>query len=164
MYLPRDGQPDQPPLVVDRNASQQPWPTYSTSWASPTVGSSSSSPSSRAVTYLFAPAGEPGAPRQAEQPAACGRAGIVGVSGSGLMPCVLCVLPCPGTHWTSLCVSVRTSFASACVCRRTVCLLCLLCVIGPVLPRLCRAVHGLHGRVAVPGRAGAGTVLNWRVG
>ena len=77
--------------------SEQPWPTYSTSWASTSVGDPSSPPSSRALTNLFGLAGEPGAPRQPDRAAACGRAGIWGVSGSDLMPCVPYVLPRLGT-------------------------------------------------------------------
>ena len=65
---------------------------------------------------LSVPAAEElGAPRQAEQPAACGRAGIVGVSGSGLVPCVLCVLPCPGTHCDKL-VCVGADVVCQCLC------------------------------------------------
>ena len=51
-----DGQPDWPLLIVDRITSNPPWATYSTSWASPAVGSSSSSPSTRAVINLSVPA------------------------------------------------------------------------------------------------------------
>ena len=78
------------------------------------------------------PAEELGAPRQADLPAACGIAGILGLSGSGLMPCVPCVLPRPGTLASCLHVSAQASFASAYVCRRTVCSLCLLSAIGRV--------------------------------
>ena len=77
--------------------SEQPWPTYSTSWATTSVGDPSSPPSSRALTNLFGLAGEPGAPRQPDRAAACGRAGFGGLSGSGLMPCLHCVVPRPGT-------------------------------------------------------------------
>ena len=48
--------------------------------------------------------------------------------------------------------------------RRVVSSPCLLCAIGSVLTRLSGALHGLHGTVAVPGRGGAGPVLNGRVG
>jgi hypothetical protein len=129
--LPRDGQPHPPPLFVVRRSSKPPWATYSTSWASPAVGSSSSSPSSRAVTILSALAGEPRAPRQADQPAACGRAGIFGLSGSWLMPRVPCVLPRPASRCSMLvrvsagvvchclCVSSDDVFAVPVVCDRT---------------------------------------------
>ena len=113
--LPRDSQPHPPPLLVVRRSSKPPWATYSTSWASPAVGSSSWTPSSRAVINLSVPAEEPGAPRQAEQPAACGRAGFWGVSGSGRMPCVPCVLPRPGTLCSML-VCVGAAVVCQCLC------------------------------------------------
>ena len=53
-----DGQPDWPLLIVDRITSKPPWATYSTSWASTAVGSSSSTSSARAVTNLSVPAEE----------------------------------------------------------------------------------------------------------
>ena len=83
------------------------------------------------MTNLSVPAEELGAPRQADQPAACGRAGFGGLSGSGLMPCVPCVLPRPGTLCTMLvcvgaavvcqclCVSSDGVFAVPVVCDRT---------------------------------------------
>ena len=84
-----------------------------TSWATPAVGSSSWTPSSRAVTILSVPAEKPRAPRQADQPAACGRAGTFGLSGSGLMPCVPCVLPRPASRCSML---VRVSAGVVCHC------------------------------------------------
>ena len=39
----------------------------------------------------------------------------MGVSGSGLMPCVLCVLPCPGTHCDKL-VCVGADVVCQCLC------------------------------------------------
>ena len=131
LLLTRDGQPDPPPQSVDRIMSEQPWPTYSTSWASTSVGDPSSPPSSRALTNLFGLAGEPGAPRQPDRAAACGRAGIWGVSGSGLMSCMPCVLPRPGTRCIMLvcvgadvvcgCLWVSSDgvFAVPVVCDRT---------------------------------------------
>ena len=113
LLLPRDGKPHPPPLLVVRRSSKPPWPTYSTSWASPAVGSSSWTPSSRAVTNLTVPAEEPGAPRWADLPAACGRAGNLGLSGSWLMPCVPCVLPRPASHCSML---VRVGAAVVCQC------------------------------------------------
>ena len=95
--LARDGQPQPAPLLGDYITSKPPWATYSTSWATTSVGDPSSPPSSRALTNLFGLAGEPGAPRQPDRAAACGRAGFGGLSGSGLMPCLPCVLPRPGT-------------------------------------------------------------------
>ena len=74
--------------------------------------SSSWTPSSRAVINLSVPAEELGAPRQAEQPAACGWAGFLGLSGSGRMPCVPCVLPRSGT----LC-SMLVCVGAAVVCQ-----------------------------------------------
>ena len=59
------------------------------------------------------PAEELGAPRQAEQPAACGWAGFLGLSGSGRMPCVPCVLPRSGTLCSML---VRVCAAVVCHC------------------------------------------------
>ena len=84
-----------------------------TSWATPAVGSSSWTPSSRAVTILSVPAEKPRAPRQADQPAACGRAGTFGLSGSGLMPRVPCVLPRPASRCSML---VRVSAGVVCHC------------------------------------------------
>ena len=104
------------PLLVVRRSSKPPWPTYSTSWATPAVGSSSWTPSARAVTNLSVPIEELGASRQAEQPAACRRAGILRVSGSGRMPCVPCVLPRPGTLCSMLaCVSAGVVCHCLCV-------------------------------------------------
>ena len=86
------------------------------------------------------------------------------VSGSRLMPCVPCVLPRPRTLCSMLaCVSAGVVCHCLCVSSDGV-YLCLLCAIRSVLARLCGAVHGLHGTVAVPGRGGAGAVLNGRVG
>ena len=114
--LPRAGMPHPPPLLVVRRSSKPPWPTYSTSWATPAVGSSSWTPSARAVTNLSVPIEELGASRQAEQPAACRRAGILRVSGSGRMPCVPCVLPRPGTLCSMLaCVSAGVVCHCLCV-------------------------------------------------
>ena len=126
--------------------------------------SSSWTPSARAVTNLSVPAEELGAPRQAEQPAACGWAGFLGLSGSGRMPCVPCVLPRSRTLCSMLVCRCGRRLPLHCVCRRTVSSLCLLCAIGRVLARLCRSVHGLFGSVAGPCRGGAGTVLFGRVG
>ena len=93
--------------------------------------SSSWTPSARAVINLSVPAEELGAPRQAEQPAACGWAGFLGLSGSGRMPCVPCVLPRSGTLCSMLvcvgaavvchclCVSSDGVFAVPVVCDRT---------------------------------------------
>ena len=113
LLLARDGQPHPPPLFVVRRSSKPPWATYSTSWASTAVGSSPSTPSSQSVTNLSVPAKEPQAPRKADLPPACGRAGIFGVSGSGLMPRVPCVLPRPGTHCSML---VCVGAAVVCQC------------------------------------------------
>ena len=88
----------------------------------------------------------------------------MGLSGTGLMPCVHCVLPRPGTHCILLArVSADLVWHCLCVSSDGV-YLCLLCAIRSVLARLCGAVHGLLGTVAVPGRGGAGPVLNGRVG
>ena len=131
LLLPRDGKPHPPPLFVVRRSSKPPWATYSTSWATTSVGDPSSPPSSRALTNLFGLAGEPGAPRQPDRAAACGRAGIWGVSGSGLMSCMPCVLPRPGTRCimlvcvgadvVCLCLWVSSDgvFAVPVVCDRT---------------------------------------------
>ena len=113
VLLPRDGQPHPAPLLVDDITSKPPWPTYSTSWATTSVGSSSSTPSARAVINLSVPAEELGAPRWARLPAACGRPGYLGLSGSGLMPRVPCVLRRPGTH----CI-VPVYVCAAVVCMR----------------------------------------------
>ena len=88
------------------------------------------------------------------------------MSGSGLMPCVPCVLPCPGTHCNKLvCVGAAVACQCLCVSSDGVFAVPVGCDRKRrVLARLCRAVHGLHGRQAVPGRAGAGTVLFGRVG
>ena len=131
LLLPRDGKPHPPPLFVVRRSSKPPWATYSTSWATTSVGDPSSPPSSRALTNLFGLAGEPGAPRQPDRAAACRRAGIWGVSGSGLMSCMPCVLPRPGTRCimlvcvgadvVCLCLWVSSDgvFAVPVVCDRT---------------------------------------------
>ena len=72
-----------------------------------------------------------GAPWQPDRAAACGRAGIWGVSGSGLMSCMPCVLPRPGTRCimlvcvgadvVCLCLWVSSDgvFAVPVVCDRT---------------------------------------------
>ena len=123
VLLPRDGQPHPAPLLVDDITSKPPWPTYSTSWATTSVGSSSSTPSARAVINLSVPAEELGAPRQAEQPAACGRAEIRGVSGSGLMSCMHCVVPRPGTFCSM----------PVCGCVAIVCQ-CFVVLVGRCVP------------------------------
>ena len=103
-------------MLVVRRSSKPPWLTYSTSWATPAVGSSSWTPSARVVTNLFVLVEELGASRQAEQPAACRRAGILRVSGSGRMPCVPCVLSRPGTLCSMLaCVSAGVVCHCLCV-------------------------------------------------
>ena len=73
----------------------------------------SSTPSSRAVAPASSRIEEPGAPRSADLPAACGRLGKLGLSGSGLMPRVPCVLPRPASRCSML---VRVGAAVVCQC------------------------------------------------